>query len=210
MGDPHDVTRQIWHNYQQRVTQPADRHCCDLLVAEGFFTGTEAIVDVAAGPSPHVAWNLYSRLDEREVFVTDWRADWLSIHKELYWTMKAEEPSLSRLREYWLLCDVQREQYVLTGKAAIVHGVLPRLRSNDRLVLPFTLEDMTATLAGILDAQPARLALFMARDHPEYPESPSRVLPALDRLGVRYEYHENVASADFHPQPGGYLVLLTP
>lgn len=210
MDDAHRIAREIWHAYTHRVHSPPN-HLCKVLVREGFFDTNAPLIDVAAGPSPHLGWNLLTRLtDEHDLYFTDWRADWLGLHQHLYRTIKEAEHHASRVREYWLLGDAQRDTHLLTGKVAIVHGDLPRRTSGDRLVLPATHEEMVATLGGLLDARPERLALYLRQEYPHYPESPSRVLPALDHLGAKYRVVEGVASADFPPREGGYLVLLTP
>ncbi|HSK79158.1 MAG TPA: hypothetical protein VLQ45_22080, partial [Thermoanaerobaculia bacterium] len=43
--------------------------------------------------------NLLTRLaDERDLYFTDWRADWLALHKHLYHAIKDAEHSTSRVR----------------------------------------------------------------------------------------------------------------
>jgi len=211
MDDASTIAGEIWHEYTQRVRRPPANHLCEVLAREGFFATRAPLIDVAAGPSPHVGWNLLTRTsDERELFFTDWRADWLALHKHLYETISQTDYPARRARAYWLLGDAQREPYLLTGKAAIVHGDLPRRTKNDHLMLPTTHEEMVATLGGLLGAKPERLALYLREEHPRYPESPSRVLPALDHLGAKYRVFDGMASADFTPREGGTLVYLTP
>jgi hypothetical protein len=211
MGDARTIAQEIWQQYEQRLARPPPHHIGELLEREGFLTTSAPFVDVAAGPSPHVGWNLLTHLaGEHDLYFADWRADWLALHKHTYQAIKATDYPSSPTREYWLLGDTQREPHLLTGKAVIIHGDLPRRTHGDRLVLPDTHDEMVATLGGILNARPERLVLYLREEHPEYPESPSRVLPALDHLGAKYRVFENVASADFTPREGGTLLYLTP
>lgn len=212
MDDARRIAGAVWHEYERRAPSTTPPRSVDALLAqEGFFDAHAPLIDVASGPSPHVGWRLLPHLrDGQDIAFADWRADWLGVHKELYQVVTQRECPDRRVRAYWLLGDAQQEPHLLTGRAALVHGDLPRLTRDDRLVLPSTHEDMVATLGGILDARPERLALYLREEHPRYPESPSRVLPALDQLGAKYRLHERVASADFTPREGGYLVLITP
>ena len=89
MDDASRIAREVWHEYAQRAPSPSRQHIGDLLAQEGFLDTRAPLIDVAAGPSPHVGWNLLTRLTgERDVCFTDWRADWLSVHKHVYHMIK--------------------------------------------------------------------------------------------------------------------------
>jgi hypothetical protein len=188
---------------------PGESHLFAHLDRTGFFAGSSQIMEVACGPSPHVGWHLRPRVSQKEVYFVDWQRAALRVHKMVYQELSAAEPSRAE-REYWRLGDAQSESHLLTDKAVIVHGALPRLRdAAGKNISPTTPERMRRTLAGLLDAHPERLAMYLSCSETR-PDNIARVLPALDSLGVRYRCYDNVDSAHFMPQPGGYLVLITP
>lgn len=200
----------IQYQYDHRPTTLGDNHVMALLDREGFFATAAPLLDAGCGPSPHVGEHLRQRLTNRDLYFVDVNHSFLSLHRRLSNKFGQVEHNARNVREYWLLGDVQQEPYLLTGKAVLIHSTLPRRCEGERILQPDTHETMTSTLAGLLTARPERLALYLFSDDPRYPERPAMVLPALDHLGVQYRVHENVASADFQPQPGGYLVLVTP
>src|SRR5262245_56783467 len=92
------IAQEIWHHYTQPLTRPSQHHICELLDREGFFPTPTPIIDVAAGRSPHLGWNLLHRVaGERELYFTDWHADWLTFHKGLYQAITQVEHPASRL-----------------------------------------------------------------------------------------------------------------
>lgn len=203
-----EVVREIWVAYHERAPEPGN--VCDLLAEDHFWDKGTSLIEVAVGPSPHVAWYLLRHLTDHDYWISDWRGDWLQAHAHVYQDFAPRDYPQTQVRPYWLLNDPLREPYVLRDKAVLAHGILPRRTRDSQLVLPFTTEEMAAAVGGLLDAQPARLALYSFGEHPEYPETPSRISAALDSLGVPYMRHDDVPSAHFTPQPGGTLFLLAP
>src|SRR5829696_6001686 len=110
MHDVSETAQEIWRDYHHRVPRAPPHHLCELLNQEGFLAPNAPLIDVAAGPSPHLGWNLLTRLaDSHDLYFTDWRAVWLSLHKSLYEAIKQAEQPTAHLHEYWLLGDAQRE-----------------------------------------------------------------------------------------------------
>lgn len=215
---PFDVACTLYQRHEMRAAHSVPNHLCDILAREGFFSTGEPIVDVGCGPSPHLGASLlpYIGGSEREVFFLDLHPTWLAVHSSFYQDeiKRMAGPAAFSIRERWFPRDAYSNHYgepPLAGNSLIIHGDLPlRAYEGRRLERPRTPEHMAVALGSLLDAKPARLALYLREEHPDYPESPSRVLPALDHLGVPYRVHEGVASADFTPEAGGYLVHIEP
>jgi hypothetical protein len=140
----------------------------------------------------------------------DWLRVALKVHKQLYREFEHTAGG-GALREHWLLGDALDEPYLLSHKAVLVHGTLPAMHADTQQLAHALPELLRTTLESLLSAQPDHLALYLHGDHDaSCPEYPARVLSALDHLGAKYRVFEDVASADFTPREGGYLVLLTP
>lgn len=204
----------IQYDYEHRATSSGHQHVMAVLARDGFLAGNAPVLEVATGASPHVGWNLYSRLDNRDVSFMDSDADALAIHRDAYLRVRHDtDHGLRDVRAYWLLGDAQEDSYALKDKTVIMHGTVPRVRKYEDLLVPDTTDKMTRTLYGLLAAGPERLAIYLYRDDPDQCacfDRAAHVLPALDQLGVQYRRYDNVESADFQPQPGGTLVLMTP
>jgi hypothetical protein len=197
----------IWDAYGRRARIPVRDNFCELLAKEGFLDGNH-IVDVAAGPSPHVGYGLLAHLKpEQELSFIDWNYDSLEAHQEIYRQIKSSDYPQSNVREYWIEDDVQEQPHLITGRTVIIHGTIPRLSTETALIMPDTPELMIKTLDGILKADPAQLAFYLMSAEFNPMESRDAVLPALDKLGVRYQVHY-VASADFTPHYGGCAILI--
>lgn len=203
-----EAVREIWVAYHERTPSPGN--VCDLLAEDHFWDNGTPVVEVAVGPSPHVAWHLLRHLTDHDYWISDWRGDWLQAHAHIYQDFAARDYPQTQVRPYWLLSDPLRELYVLRDKAVLAHGTLPRRTRGGQLILPSTTDEMAAAMGGLLAAQPARLALYSFGEHPEYPETPSRISAALESLGVSYTRRDNVLSVHFTPQPDGTLFLITP
>lgn len=215
---PLEVACTLYERYEMRTTCPAPNHFCNVLAREGFFSTNTPVVDVGCGPSPHLGASLLSHIGgrEQEVFFIDRHPVWLATHSFFYQdeVKRIAEAEAFSIQEHWSHADAYSDRFgkpPFAGNALIIHGEMPlRTYGSRRLARPRTPEHMVAALGSLLDAKPSRVALYLREEHQDYPESPSRVLPALDHLGVPYRVHEGVASADFTPETGGYLVHIEP
>jgi hypothetical protein len=211
------VVKMIRDQYEHRATTITKNHIMCVLDRDSFFAGMAPLMDLAAGPSTHVGWNLRRQFVESSLYFTDWNPTALSLHQRLYKEIVSAETMTGRygFREYWMLGDPHKDPYLLREMAVIVHGSLPRLRDGEQVIEPDTPETMSKTLDGLLRAHPARLALYFYKEgHPQFPDNARLALAALDHLcatyGTTYRCFDSVDSADFRPQPGGTLILVTP
>jgi hypothetical protein len=198
------LKRETW---EPLIRQPVCRepnHVCEILDREGLISPETPIADVGCGPSPHLAWNLLVRVQEADLSYIDFHTWSNAVHRTVYEEMRANRGLLTPVVwERWHCCDIFDKPYLLRHKTVIVHGELPLVPGHPR-------DDRAAAIRGLLDAQPELLALYLYAEHPYYRESPSRILPILDDLGLSYRRFDNVSSADFRPQAGGTLLLIAP
>jgi hypothetical protein len=207
------LARDLLHDYAQRVPRLSDDHLVHALAREGFFTGTTPIVDVGCGPSPHVGYHLNAHIEDRDLSFLDTNPSALQVHRATYQQIQQEERWREHgVRAQWLLGDALDEPYLLSHKAVLVHGALPVLNPATHTRVRYDAPEMTRlSLESLLSALPARLALYLDAEHDlDCPAHPAHVRAALDQLGATYRVVESVASANFTPREGGYLVLLTP
>lgn len=208
-----DLVREIYRSHWNRQTVRHGEQVLDVLQKQEFFQPSTPVIDLAAGPSPHVGIGLAQRLQEgSEIYFNDWRPDALSIHQHTYQEIKAEDPKATGKshREYWLLGDPQKEPHLIQGKTVIAHTTIPRITNGEKLVIPDNEQRMKQTLDRLLKAKPKKLALYLPNAESSTPENAQLAARALDALGVKYTKHDNIASADFQPYQGSLIVIDNP
>ena len=208
------LARDLVHDYAQRTTSLSDDHLMHALAREGFFAGSAPLVDVGCGASPHVGYHLSARVEDRDLSFLDTNPSALQVHRATYRHIQQDDERAHArgVRASWLLGDALDEPYLLSHKAVIVHGTLPTLAPTTNMRVRYDAPEVARlSLESLLGALPARLALYLDGAHGlDAPAHPAHVRAALDHLGAKYRVFEGVASADFTPREGGYLVLLTP